>query len=186
MAGAFAYQSAGPDDVESWLSTLRSGECLPERSLRRLCKMASELLMEESNVQPVLSPVTIVGDLHGQFYDLLNLFSPGVGGEPPDTSYVFLGDFVDRGHNSVETLSLLLCLKLKYPGHVTLLRGNHEVNRIISYRCRGDVRPHHLRRPLVRSSLFFFALFPAGRPRLSLSFDSPSPTPPNPNVTMSP
>jgi serine/threonine-protein phosphatase 6 catalytic subunit len=83
--------------------------------------------MEESNVQPVLSPVTIVGDLHGQFYDLLQLLSPEVGGEPPDSSYVFLGDFVDRGHNSVETLSLLLCLKLKFPGHVTLLRGNHEV-----------------------------------------------------------
>ena len=83
--------------------------------------------MEESNVQPVLSPVTIVGDLHGQFYDLLHLLSPEVGGEPPRSSFVFLGDFVDRGHNSVETLSLLLCLKLKFPGHVTLLRGNHEV-----------------------------------------------------------
>lgn len=117
----------GPDDVESWIATLRSGECLSERSLRRLCQSASELLMEESNVQPVLSPVTIVGDLHGQFYDLLQLLSPEVGGEPPDSSYVFLGDFVDRGHNSVETLSLLLCLKLKFPGHVTLLRGNHEV-----------------------------------------------------------
>jgi serine/threonine-protein phosphatase 6 catalytic subunit len=118
----------GPDDVESWLTTLRSGECLPERSLRRLCQSASELLMEESNVQPVLSPVTIVGDLHGQYYDLLHLLSPDVGGEPPNSSFVFLGDFVDRGHNSVETLSLLLCLKLKFPGHVTLLRGNHEVN----------------------------------------------------------
>lgn len=84
--------------------------------------------MEESNVQPVLSPVTIVGDLHGQFYDLLQLLSPEVGGEPPSSSFVFLGDFVDRGHNSVETLSLLLCLKMKYPGHVTLLRGNHEVS----------------------------------------------------------
>ena len=77
----------GPDDVESWLSTLRSGECLSERSIRRLCQSASELLMEESNVQPVLSPVTIVGDLHGQFYDLLHLLSPEVGGEPPDSSY---------------------------------------------------------------------------------------------------
>ena len=117
----------GPDDVEAWIATLRSGECLSERALRRLCQAASELLMEESNVQPVLSPVTVVGDLHGQFYDLLQLLSPEVGGEPPDSSYVFLGDFVDRGHNSVETLSLLLCLKLKFPGHVTLLRGNHEV-----------------------------------------------------------
>jgi hypothetical protein len=67
----------------------------------------------------------IVGDLHGQHFDLLNLLN--VGGWPPQTSYIFMGDFVDRGHNSVETLSLLLCLKLKYPGHVTLLRGNHEV-----------------------------------------------------------
>lgn len=82
--------------------------------------------MEESNVQPVMSPVTIVGDIHGQFFDLINLFKAG--GWPPETSYIFLGDFVDRGHNSVETLTLLLCLKLKYPGHVTLLRGNHEVS----------------------------------------------------------
>ncbi len=86
--------------------------------------------MEESNVQPVRSPVTIVGDLHGQFYDLLNLLSPEIGNSPPMTSYIFLGDFVDRGHNSVETLILLLCLKLKYPGYVTLLRGNHESRQI--------------------------------------------------------
>ena len=112
-------------NVDSCIETLKSGECVSEQELRQLCQYVSELLMEESNVQPVLSPVTIVGDLHGQFFDLLNLLK--VGGWPPETSYVFLGDFVDRGHNSVETLSLLLCLKLKYPGHVTLLRGNHEV-----------------------------------------------------------
>jgi hypothetical protein len=113
-------------DVDACISTLRQGECVSEKELRQLCQYVSELLMEESNVQPVLSPVTVVGDLHGQFFDLLNLLT--VGGWPPQTSYIFLGDFVDRGHNSVETLSLLLCLKFKYPGHVTLLRGNHEVS----------------------------------------------------------
>lgn len=112
-------------NVDQCIDVLKSGECVSERQLKQLCSLVSELLMEESNVQPVSSPVTIVGDLHGQFFDLINLFSSG--GWPPETSYVFLGDFVDRGHNSVETLTLLLCLKLKYPGHITLLRGNHEV-----------------------------------------------------------
>lgn len=112
-------------DVNQCITTLKSGECVSERELKQLCSLVSELLMEESNVQPVMSPVTIVGDIHGQFFDLINLFKAG--GWPPETSYIFLGDFVDRGHNSVETLTLLLCLKLKYPGHVTLLRGNHEV-----------------------------------------------------------
>jgi serine/threonine-protein phosphatase 6 catalytic subunit len=115
-------------NVDKCISTLQQGECVSEKALRQLCQYVSELLIEESNVQPVLSPVTVVGDLHGQFFDLLNLLK--VGGWPPETSYVFLGDFVDRGHNSVETLSLLLCLKLKYPGHVTLLRGNHESRQI--------------------------------------------------------
>jgi serine/threonine-protein phosphatase 6 catalytic subunit len=112
-------------DVDSCIEILKSGECISERELKQLCSLVSELLMEESNVQPVMSPVTIVGDIHGQFFDLINLFKAG--GWPPTTSYIFLGDFVDRGHNSVETLTLLLCLKLKYPGRITLLRGNHEV-----------------------------------------------------------
>ena len=114
-------------DVDKCIATLKDGECVSERELKFLCQYVSELLMEESNVQPVTSPCTVVGDLHGQFFDLLNMLD-SVGGWPPHTSYVFLGDFVDRGHNSVETLSLLLALKLKYPGHVTLLRGNHEVS----------------------------------------------------------
>lgn len=112
-------------DVERCIETLKSGELVTERELKLLCSLVSDLLTEESNVQPVTSPVTIVGDIHGQFFDLLNLLATG--GWPPSTSYIFLGDFVDRGHNSVETLTLLLCLKLKYPGHITLLRGNHEV-----------------------------------------------------------
>jgi len=54
----------------------------------------------------------------------MKLFS--IGGEIPNTNYIFIGDYVDRGSHSVETFEMLLCLKLKYPGNITLLRGNHE------------------------------------------------------------
>jgi serine/threonine-protein phosphatase 6 catalytic subunit len=85
-------------------------------------------MVEESNVQPVSSPVTVCGDIHGQFYDVLELFRTG--GEIPHTSYIFMGDFVDRGHNSVECFELLMCFKARYPQHITLLRGNHESRQI--------------------------------------------------------
>ena len=72
-----------------------------------------EIMMEESNVQPVNSPVVVCGDIHGQFFDLLELFRQG-GAIEDGTNYVFMGDFVDRGHHSVETLQLLLCYKARY------------------------------------------------------------------------
>lgn len=80
--------------------------------------------MTESNVVHILAPVTVVGDIHGQFFDMLEIFK--IGGYCPDTNYLFLGDYVDRGLFSVETISLLVCLKLRYPNRVHLIRGNHE------------------------------------------------------------
>jgi len=86
------------------------------------------VLAQEENVKLVPSPVTLVGDVHGQFYDLVELFR--VGGEIPNTNYLFLGDYVDRGAFSVETMTYLMLLKLRYPQRITLLRGNHETRQI--------------------------------------------------------
>ncbi|KAI9255614.1 Metallo-dependent phosphatase-like protein [Phascolomyces articulosus] len=80
--------------------------------------------MRESNVVHIRAPVTVVGDIHGQYYDLIEIFR--IGGHCPDTNYLFLGDYVDRGLYSIETISLLTVLKLRYPERVQLVRGNHE------------------------------------------------------------
>ena len=149
-------------------------ETITEEEVKRLCIKAREILIEEANVQIVDSPVTvcpspassrwprliesnskICGDIHGQFWDMMELFK--VGGQCPDTNYLFMGacsrlcisnlkltvlclasfpllsaigDFVDRGFYSVETFLLLLALKVRYPERMTLIRGNHESRQI--------------------------------------------------------
>ncbi|KIJ64206.1 hypothetical protein HYDPIDRAFT_90809 [Hydnomerulius pinastri MD-312] len=124
-----------PYDPDKWITQLMTCQHLPEADMKILCDTVRCILMEESNIQPVSSPVTICGDIHGQFWDLLELLRKG--GSVPETSYIFMarrlllwGDFVDRGHYSLETVSLLLALKARYPDRVTLLRGNHESRQI--------------------------------------------------------
>ncbi|KAL2128783.1 hypothetical protein VTI74DRAFT_8673 [Chaetomium olivicolor] len=187
--------------LDEWLEEAKQCHYLPEPVMKQLCEMVKEVLMEESNIQPVVTPVTICGDIHGQFYDLLELFrvAGGMPGEssvqapvtsttvitsddvePPSeitnpklkgkvksagtpggddddddvaaeaqdetsphsappadsgtqsaqTRFVFLGDFVDRGYFSLETFTLLMCLKAKYPDRIVLVRGNHESRQI--------------------------------------------------------
>lgn len=115
-------------NFDEMIEVCKKCKYLPEPDMRRLCDYVMDILMEESNVQPIASPVTICGDIHGQFYDLLELFRTS--GEVPNTNYVFLGDFVDRGNYSLESLTYLMLLKARYPDKMTLLRGNHETRQI--------------------------------------------------------
>ncbi|KAJ3448891.1 serine/threonine-protein phosphatase [Anaeramoeba flamelloides] len=115
-------------DIDKQLETLKKCTYLPEHQLKQLCEKVKELLIEENNVQPVQSPVTVCGDVHGQFYDVLELFRTG--GEVGDVNYIFMGDYVDRGYYSLETFTYLMALKVKYPSKILLLRGNHESRQI--------------------------------------------------------
>jgi serine/threonine-protein phosphatase 2A catalytic subunit len=113
---------------DSMVATLLEHKFLPEKEVLQLCERARSLISEESNVHSVRAPVTVVGDIHGQFHDLLEMFK--LGGYAPDTNYLFLGDYVDRGYYSVETVTLVVALKVRYPDRVTIIRGNHESRQI--------------------------------------------------------
>lgn len=97
---------------------------LPEETVHQLCHLLKTQLLSAPNIISLSTPCTVVGDIHGQYHDLLEIFR--IGGAPPITNYVFLGDYVDRGYYSVETITLLVALKLRYPNRVSLIRGNHE------------------------------------------------------------
>lgn len=116
------------DSLDQFLETVSKGTCPRESEVMKLCQAARTILDLEANTHVARAPCTIVGDIHAQFFDLIEMFF--VGGDVPDVNYVFMGDYVDRGHHGVETFLLLLALKVKYPTRVTLLRGNHESRQI--------------------------------------------------------
>ena len=115
-------------DLDKQIEKVSDEVPLTEPEIKVLVAKAKEVLAKEDNVQPVSAPVTICGDVHGQFHDLLQLFT--IGGKCPDTNYLFMGDYVDRGYHSIETLCLLLLLKIRYPTRIYLTRGNHESTEI--------------------------------------------------------
>mmetsp|Transcript_9769 Transcript_9769/g.14410 ORF Transcript_9769/g.14410 Transcript_9769/m.14410 type:complete len:306 (+) Transcript_9769:129-1046(+) len=115
-------------DFDTAIAKLEKCELIKESEVKELCEKAKEYLIEQGNIMNLSAPVTVCGDIHGQFYDLLELFT--VGGKIPDTNYLFLGDFVDRGHYSIEVILLLLLYMVRYSNRITLLRGNHESRQI--------------------------------------------------------
>ncbi|KAI5449044.1 type 1 serine/threonine-protein phosphatase catalytic subunit glc7 [Naganishia albida] len=89
-----------------------------------VCMAAREVLLSQPSLVELEAPVKICGDTHGQFYDLLRIYE--YGGFPPEANYLFLGDYVDRGKHNIETATLQLAYKIKYPENFFILRGNHE------------------------------------------------------------
>uniref|UniRef100_A0A7S1T5B7 Serine/threonine-protein phosphatase n=1 Tax=Compsopogon caeruleus TaxID=31354 RepID=A0A7S1T5B7_9RHOD len=112
---------------------------LKEEEIRMLCNESRKIFLEQLPLLELDAPIKICGDIHGQYHDLLRLFE--YGGIPPASSYLFLGDYVDRGRQSIETICLLLAFKVRYPENFFILRGNHEcasINRIYGFydECR--------------------------------------------------
>jgi len=107
---------------------------LKESEIMALCDASQEVFAEQPMLLELEAPLKTCGDIHGQYYDLLRVFE--YGGYPPTSNYLFLGDYVDRGKQSIETICLLLAYKVKFPQNFFLLRGNHEsdtINRLYGF-----------------------------------------------------
>lgn len=125
-----ALKSMDLDDmIQRLLDAAYAGKVTKTVSLKNaeifaICSAAREVFLSQPALLELAPPVKIVGDIHGQYTDLIRMFE--MCGFPPNSNYLFLGDYVDRGKQSLETILLLLCYKLKFPENFFLLRGNHE------------------------------------------------------------
>ncbi|KAG4385440.1 hypothetical protein GLYMA_12G095300v4 [Glycine max] len=124
-----------------WKPPVRRQFFLDCNEIADLCDSAERIFSSEPSVLQLRAPIKIFGDLHGQFGDLMRLFdeygAPSTAGDIAYIDYLFLGDYVDRGQHSLETISLLLALKVEYPNNVHLIRGNHEaadINALFGFR----------------------------------------------------
>ncbi|KAM3197446.1 hypothetical protein ACQJBY_072858 [Aegilops geniculata] len=133
-------------DAEAPLSSPSAAPPLKGEEIRHLCAAAKELLLKQPTLLELSAPINICGDIHGQYADLLRLFRE-IGAPSAANRYLFLGDYVDRGTQSIETICLLLAYKLKYPDAFFLLRGNHEcaaVNKLYGFYSECTTRARRI------------------------------------------
>ena len=142
MSGPINPPPASDFDVDAMIAKILSVRDKPFGTpanlevgeVRKLLARVKALFMKEPTLLDIQPPITVCGDIHGQFADLLRIFDNSR--YPGETRFLFLGDYVDRGNLSTETVCLLFCYKLKYPNDFFMLRGNHEctyINRLYGF-----------------------------------------------------
>ena len=150
----FENKQMSQNSKNEQIKLVTENKLLSKDELKYLCIKSMEIFMQESSFLELTAPIIICGDIHGQYRDLIRLFD--FGGSPQKKQYLFLGDYVDRGKNSIECIALLLAYKVKYPKNIYLLRGNHEsemINRTYGFfdECR---RRYNLRTWKIFSDCF--------------------------------
>jgi serine/threonine-protein phosphatase 2B catalytic subunit len=152
----------GPNEIDWKLlrdHLHREGRVLAEHALEIIRRMG-ELLRSEPNLIKLKDPITVVGDIHGQYYDFIKLLD--VGGDPPNTQYLFLGDYVDRGSYSIEVLLLIYSMKLTFPKRIWMLRGNHESRQMTQFFNFRDECEHKYDKTVFIAIMESFDCLPLG------------------------
>jgi len=114
---------------------------ISSRVIIKLCELVKPILQNEPNILEVEAPINVFGDIHGQFADMIHFLE--MTGLPPNQKFLFMGDYVDRGNNSIEVCALLFAMKIMYPSNIKILRGNHEcpeVNSIYGFLTECESR----------------------------------------------